>query len=83
MKRSREFEFVAVEFPMFGNGVAVGHAGDVVAYDAMKTRFALLPAGLLADFLGMLQIKMEQVAQKLPRPDVRLVYHAVVVEIFV
>ena len=34
---------------MFLHRVTVGHAGDVAAYDAVQTRPARLPAGLLAD----------------------------------
>ncbi len=73
----------AAEPVMLLHGVAVGHAGDVVAHGAVQARLARLPARLLADFLRVLQIKTEQVPQKLLRPDVRLVHHAVVIQIFV
>ena len=67
----------------FKHGVAVRHAGDVVAHDAVQTRLARLAAGLPADFLGMLQIKMEKVPQKLPCPEVRLVDKRIEVKILI
>ena len=59
---------------MFLHGVAVGHAGEVIADGAVDAEFADAFAGLLADRGGVLHVIGEQVAQELFGAKMRLVY---------
>lgn len=68
---------------MLKHRVAVSHASDVIAHGAVQPHLTRLPAGLLADFLRVLQIKTEKFPQKLLRPDVGLVDDRIEVKIFV
>src|SRR5208283_301462 len=67
----------------FEHDVTVGHASYVIANGAVQAVPANLLAGLLANFLRMLQIKIEQILQQLLRSDVRLMNDRIAIKIFV
>ena len=66
---------------MLQDGVAVGHAGEVVADGAKPAGAAGALLGGSADFAGMFQVIAEQVAQHDARPVVRLEDFGVGIEI--
>jgi len=68
---------------VFLHGVAVGHAGEVIADGAVKAEFADALAGVLADLGGVLHVVGEQVAQELFGAQMRFVHHGIEIEILV
>ena len=71
---------------VFLHGVAVGHAGEIIADGAVEAEFADALAGVFADFRGVLHVK---VTEQVSAPSncfarrCQFVHHGIEVEIFV
>ena len=62
VKLSRDFEGFAKDAPMFEHDIAVGHAGEVIAYGAVQ---AGLPDALSRAFANLLRMR-EAIFEKFP-----------------
>ena len=68
---------------MFLDGVAIGHAGEVIADGAVPAVLSGAFAGLFADFLVMCEEVIEQFLKHPDGPHIRLMDHGIIVKILV
>lgn len=68
---------------MFLDGIAIGHAGDVITNGAVPADSLGAFTGLFADFVRVFQKVMEQILEQLDGPEVGFVNFGIVIEVVV